>query len=48
MCVHGDGHPLQIYNGAGVLHYETREGELVRLSILDLLVLSCQGDLRNF
>lgn len=47
-CVHGDGHPLQIYNRASVVQYQTREGELVRLSSWDLLLLSCQGKLRNF
>ena len=48
VCVHGDGHPLQIYNRASVVQYQTREGELVRLSSWDLLLLSCQGELRKF
>lgn len=48
MCVHRDGHPLGIYNRASVVQYQTREEELVRLSSWDLLLLSCQGELRNF
>ncbi len=48
VCVHGDGHPLQIYNRARVVHYQTKEGELVKVSSWDLLVLSCQGKFRNF
>lgn len=48
MSVHGDGHPLQIYNSTSVAQCQTREGELVRLSSWDLLVFSCQGKLRSF
>lgn len=36
------------YITASVVQYQTREGELVRLSSWDLLVLSCQGEFRNF
>lgn len=36
------------YITASVVQYQTREGELVRLSSWVLLVLSCQGILRDF
>lgn len=46
VCVHGDGHPLQIYNGAAVLLLEQRRG-LVRLFCSDVLLRGCLVELRD-